>query len=199
MELIAHRINSVKKLKKLPKKYGAEIDLRSNGSNIILNHDPHKKGEKLKNFLSYYNHGTLILNIKESGIENEAIKISKKFKIRKFFLLDVEMPFICKNKKNINKSLSVRYSEYESIDTVKKFINNVGWVWIDTFNKLPINKANIKVLKKFKTCLVCPERWNRPQDISLYYKQMKLQKFFPNLVMTSQKNFSRWEKLISKN
>ena len=36
------------------------------------------------------------------------------------------MPFICKNKKNINKSLSVRYSEYESIDTVKKFINNVG-------------------------------------------------------------------------
>ena len=192
MELIAHRINSVKKLKKLPKKYGAEIDLRSNGSNIILNHDPHKKGEKLKNFLSYYNHGTLILNIKESGIENEAIKISKKFKIRKFFLLDVEMPFICKNKKNINKSLSVRYSEYESIDTVKKFINNVGWVWIDTFNKLPINKANIKVLKKFKTCLVCPERWNRPQDISLYYKQMKFQKFFPNLVMTSQKNFSRW-------
>jgi len=199
MELIAHRINSVKKLKKLPKKYGAEIDLRSNGSNIILNHDPHKKGEKLKNFLSYYNHGTLILNIKESGIENEVIKISKKFKIRKFFLLDVEMPFICKNKKNINKSLSVRYSEYESIDTVKKFINNVGWVWIDTFNKLPINKANIKVLKKFKTCLVCPERWNRPQDISLYYKQMKLQKFFPNLVMTSQKNFSIWEKLISKN
>ncbi len=199
MELIAHRINSVKKLKKLPKKYGAEIDLRSNGSNIILNHDPHKKGEKLKNFLSYYNHGTLILNIKESGIENEVIKISKKFKIKKFFLLDVEMPFICKNKKNINKSLSVRYSEYESIDTVKKFINNVGWVWIDTFNKLPINKANIKVLKKFKTCLVCPERWNRPQDISLYYKQMKLQKFFPNLVMTSQKNFSRWEKLISKN
>ena len=199
MELIAHRINSVKKLKKLPKKYGAEIDLRSNGSNIILNHDPHKKGEKLKNFLSYYNHGTLILNIKESGIENEAIKISKKFKIRKFFLLDVEMPFICKNKKNINKSLSVRYSEYESIDTVKKFINNVGWVWIDTFNKLPINKANIKVLKKFKTCLVCPERWNRPQDISLYYKKMKFQTFFPNLVMTSQKNFSRWEKLISKN
>ena len=109
------------------------------------------------------------------------------------------MPFICKNKKNINKSLSVRYSEYESIDTVKKFINNVGWVWIDTFNKLPINKANIKVLKKFKTCLVCPERWNRPQDISLYYKKMKFQKFFPNLVMTSQKNFSRWEKLISKN
>ena len=199
MELIAHRINSVKKLKKLPKKYGAEIDLRSNGSNIILNHDPHKKGEKLKNFLSYYNHGTLILNIKESGIENEVIKISKKFKIRKFFLLDVELPFICKNKKNVNKSLSVRYSEYESIDTVKKFINNVGWVWIDTFNKLPINKANIKVLKKFKTCLVCPERWNRPQDISLYYKQMKLEKFFPNLVMTSQKNFSRWEKLISKN
>ena len=102
MELIAHRLNKIIELKKIAKKYGAEIDLRTNGSRIILHHDPYKKGEKLENFLSNYDHGTLILNVKESGIENEVIKIVKKYKIKRFFLLDVEMPLICKNKKQIN-------------------------------------------------------------------------------------------------
>ena len=40
---------------------------------------PIKKGEKIENYLSNYNHGTLILNIKESGIEKDVIKIIKKF------------------------------------------------------------------------------------------------------------------------
>ena len=51
------------------------------------------------------------------------------------------------NNKTTNKNLSLRYSEYESIETIKKFINNVGWVWIDTFNYLPINKKANKILK----------------------------------------------------
>ena len=78
MELIAHRLNKIKELRKLPIKYGAEIDLRSRGSQIILSHDYNKRGEKLENYLSNYNHGTLILNIKEAGIEKEVIRISKK-------------------------------------------------------------------------------------------------------------------------
>ena len=84
------------------------------------------------------------MNIKESGIENEVLKISRNYNLKNFFLLDVEMPYICKNNKTSNKNLSLRYSEYESIETIKKFINNVGWVWIDTFNYLPINKKLIK-------------------------------------------------------
>ena len=147
MELIAHRINKIKELKKLPKKYGAEVDLRSYGSKIILNHEPHKSGDKFENYLSNYNHGTLILNIKESGIENEVLKISNKYSIKNFFLLDVEMPYICTNNKKVNQNLSLRYSEYESIETVKKFINNVGWIWIDTFNYLPVNQNVIRTLK----------------------------------------------------
>ena len=35
----------------LPKKFGAEIDLRSYGSKIVLNHDPFKPGEKLEDYL----------------------------------------------------------------------------------------------------------------------------------------------------
>ena len=101
MEIIAHRINKISKLKNLPKKFGAEIDLRSHGSKIVLNHDPFKPGEKLEDYLSNYNHGTLILNVKESGIEMDVIKLAKKYNIKNFFLLDVEMPFICVNKKKL--------------------------------------------------------------------------------------------------
>ena len=40
MEIIIHRINSLKELIKLPTDYGAEIDIRSQGSRLILNHEP---------------------------------------------------------------------------------------------------------------------------------------------------------------
>lgn len=196
MELISHRLNSIKELKKLPKKYGAEIDLRTFGSKIVLNHDPYKNGEQLENYLSSFNHGTLVLNIKESGIEKEVVQLVKKYKIKSFFLLDIEMPLISKSTKYFNKYLSVRYSEYESIDTVKKFVNNVGWVWIDTFKTLPLNKKVNIILKKFKSCLVCPERWGRPHNIKSYYNKMKKINFFPDSIMTSKKYFNVWEKLF---
>ena len=196
MEIIAHRINKISKLKSLPKKYGSEIDLRSFGSKIILNHDPHKRGDKLENYLENYNHGTLILNIKESGLEYEAIKLAQRYKIKNFFLLDVEMPLICINKKKINKYMSVRFSEYEPIDTISKFRNNVGWIWIDTFKTLPINKKNRLIIKKFNSCLVCPERWGRSSDINKYFKILKRINFLTDSVMTNLKYAKKWEDLI---
>lgn len=140
MEIIAHKINSIKRLKKLPLKYGSEVDLRTYGSRIILCHDPYKKGDKLEDYLDNYHHGTLILNIKESGIEKEVIRKVRNKNINKFFLLDVEMPFICVNQKEVTKYTSVRFSEYESVETLKIFKKKVGWVWIDTFKSLPIKK-----------------------------------------------------------
>ena len=196
MELIAHRFNKLKNLKKLSSIYGVEIDLRSKGSKIILNHDPFENGDRFDDFLENYNNGTLILNIKESGLEMDAINTVKKHKIKKFFLLDVEMPFICNNNKKVNKNISIRFSEYESIQTVKNFINNVGWVWIDTFKTLPLDQKTNRVLKKFKNCLVCPERWSRPNDISNYYSKMKRLNFSPDAIMTSYKYFKIWEKLF---
>ena len=196
MELIAHRVNKISKLRKLSKQYGAEIDLRSKGSKIILHHNPFQNGDYLNDYLNNYNHGTLILNVKESGIENEIIKLVKKSKIKNFFLLDSEMPVICTNKAKINRNFAVRFSEYETIDTAKKFINNIGWIWIDTFNSLPINKNNIKIIKNFKSCLVCPERWGRPNDIKSYYKKLKNLNFKPSAVMTSLKYIKMWENLL---
>jgi len=192
MEIIVHRVNSINKLKKIPKTFGAEIDLRAYKSKIILNHEPFKSGDTLDNFLKNYNHGTLILNIKEDGIENEVIKKVNKAKIRSFFLLDVEFPYIFKSLKNNQKNIAIRFSEKEPIEISKFLEKKFKWLWIDTVTKLPINKKNLRVIKKFKSCIVCPERWGRPYEINKYKRKMKNLKFQPSAVMTSLKYAQKW-------
>ena len=59
MEFIAHRINKLKELEKLSKKYGVEIDLRDNvDGKIYINHDPFILGEDFEEYLKKYSHGT---------------------------------------------------------------------------------------------------------------------------------------------
>tara|TARA_Y100001954_G_C15565978_1_gene481012 strand:+ start:54 stop:641 length:588 start_codon:yes stop_codon:yes gene_type:complete len=193
MEIIIHKINSIKMLKKIPNKFGTEIDIRAYKSNLILSHDPKKKGDKLSTYLREYNHGTLIMNIKEAGIEHEAINLAKKFKIKSFFLLDVEQPFVFKSKSSLKKYLSVRFSEFETIETAIKFKKFTNWIWIDTINTLPINNKNLKIIKKFNSCIVSPERWKRQNDIKKYINYFKKINFKPSAVMTDMKRSSLWE------
>ena len=117
----------------------------------------------------------------------------KKAKIKSYFLLDVEFPYIFKSLKNRQKNIAIRFSENETIQTAKIFKNKFKWLWIDTVTKLPLNKKNIKIIKSFKSCLVCPERWGRPNQIENYKKKLKLLKFLPDAVMTSEKYANRWE------
>ena len=194
MEIIIHRINTINELKKIPTKYGVEIDVRSFHSNLILNHDPKINGDKLTDYLSVYKNGTIIFNIKEAGIEYEVISLAKKFKIKSYFLLDVEHPFIIKSKKSIKKNLAVRFSEFEPIALSTKFKKFTEWMWIDTVNKLPINKNNLNIIKNFKTCLVSPERWKRKKDIKKYLRFFKINNYMPDAVMTNINCSRIWEK-----
>ncbi len=193
MEIIIHRINKIDKLKKIPIKYGVEIDIRSYKNDLILSHDPYKYGDDLRKYLKNYKHGLLVANIKEAGIEQKVLKEIKKFKIKKYFLLDVEFPFIYKSSRKGLKNSAIRFSEEESIDTVKKYINKLNYVWIDTFTKFPINKKNKKILDKFHKCLVSPDRWNRTKDIKKYIKIIKRNNIRIDSVMTSLSNVKKWE------
>ena len=169
MEFIIHRVNKIKELKGIEFKYGVEIDIRAWSSELILNHEPFTSGERLEDYLDEYKHGTLVLNIKEAGIENEVLKlVRERPNIKSYYLLDVEFPYLYNSSRKGEKSIAIRFSEDESIETVKKYVNKVEWVWIDTNTILPINKNNYQILKLFKTCLVCPERWGRKEDISTY-------------------------------
>ena len=194
MEIIVHRINKIKELKKISNNYGIEIDIRTDGSKLILNHDPFKRGDRFIDYIENYKHKTLVLNIKEDGIENEVLNIVRSFSVKSFFLLDVEMPYMYSATKKGQKNIAVRFSEYEDIAIAKQFKNKLNWIWIDTATKLPINKKNLNIIKNFKSCLVCPERWNRKNDIINYKKKLKMLNFSPNAIMTSKECIKYWEK-----
>ena len=101
MEIILHRINKIEELKAINPLFGVEIDIRTYGDDLILSHDPFKKGDKFEDYLSEYKHGTLILNIKESGIEDDVLSLIQKYNdVKSYFLLDVEFPYIFSASKN---------------------------------------------------------------------------------------------------
>jgi len=193
LEIIIHRVNTIRELKQIEPQYGTEIDIRAWRSNLILNHEPFQDGEKLIDYLDEYHHGTLILNIKEDGIEGEVLRlVRQRPQIISYFLLDVEFPYLYRASRQGERNIAVRFSEDESIETVKKYVGMVDWVWIDTNTRLPVSENNIPILNQFKKCLVCPERWGRPDDIKGYRKQMNSIGFKLDAVMTALKYKSSW-------
>ena len=193
MELVIHRVNIIKELKKIPKEYGCEIDIRTDGSKLILNHDPFEKGDSLIDYLDEYKNGTLVLNIKESGIEDLVLEEIRKRNIKSFFLLDVEFPYLFSASEKGEKNIAVRFSEKEPIENVKLFKDKLDWVWIDTITKIPLYKNNIDILKQFKSCLVCPSRWGRENEILKMKKELKRLDFKIDVIMTSIKMIREWE------
>ena len=192
MEFIIHKINTIKGLNQIPKEYGCEIDIRTDGSRLILNHDPFTSGDLLTDYLDEYNNGTLVLNIKESGIEDIILEEVKKRGIKSYFLLDVEFPYLFSATKKGERNIAVRFSEKEPIENVVQFKDQLDWVWIDTITQLPINESNHNFLKNFKTCLVCPSRWGRKNEIEKIKNNIFLKKMKLDNVMTDLKYLKKW-------
>ena len=195
MEIVIHRVNKVQSLKEIPKKYGCEIDIRAQGSKLILHHDPYVNGDFLDDYLDTYQHGLLVLNIKEAGIESDVLKAVRSSGINRHFLLDVEFPYIYRASRAGERAIAIRYSEDEPIELVNHYASLVDWVWIDTNTVLPLNPEIVHQLKGMNTCLVCPERWGRPDDILEYRLKMKALDFMPTAVMTHIDLVHKWEEL----
>ena len=180
MEIIAHRINSINKLKNLNVNLGVEVDIRSNEKNLIICHDPFSDYINFNDWLSFYNHGTLILNVKENGLEEELLKTMQFFKKKNFFILDQSFPYLINTIKDGEKRCAVRLSEYESINTVLSLKDKLSWVWIDFFTKFPVDFEIYKILKKhnFKLCIVSPELQGHPSskclDLKNYIKSNEM-------------------------
>ena len=187
MVIIKHRINSINSLLETPSKFGIEIDIRSYKNELILNHDPYFDGEKIENFLKNYNHQFLILNVKEEGLEKRLIELMKSFKIRNYFFLDQSFPFLLKTTKSGENRCAVRFSEYESINTVLSLSNIVKWVWVDFFTKFPLDHEEYLKLKEsmFNICLVSPELQGHDKEkIVSLQKELIKNKIYINAVCT---------------
>lgn len=192
MEFIIHRVNTIEELKQIPKEYGCEIDIRTNGSKLILNHDPFTKGDDFTDYLDEYKNGTLVLNIKENGIEDIVLKEVRLRGIKSYFLLDVEFPYLFSSSKKGERNIAVRFSEMEPIENLTLFKSKFDWVWIDTISKFPVNNKNKNHLKNYKTCLVCPSRWKRKEDISKIKTQLNNLTFNLDFVMTEIHLVKNW-------
>ena len=165
MHTILHRINTIAKLEKTPSNFGVEIDIRSNGKNLILHHDPFEQGELFEDWIRSYHHGTLILNVKEEGLESSLLKLMNQYKINDFFFLDQSFPFLMKTASMGESRCAVRVSEYENIETVLSLSGMIDWVWVDCFTRFPLKKKDADQLTNagFRLCLVSPELQGRKE------------------------------------
>ena len=68
----------------------------------------------------------------------------------------------------------------------------MDWVWIDTNTRLPLDETVTAQLAGYQTCLVCPERWGRPQDIAAYKARLAALDFPLDAVMTSLACADKW-------
>lgn len=177
MKIIKHRVNSIDQLISTPVDYGVEIDLRTSGSNLIINHDPFKEGVKFSDWLEYYNHEQLIINVKEDGLESFIYNLVKKFKIENFFFLDQSFPSLYKFNKAYPQFCSIRVSDFESVENAIKL--KTGWAWLDSHTgnwSYLLNAAEQLASINIKTCLVSPElqRTNYEEEF------LKLKKLISN-------------------
>lgn len=195
MIFVAHRINTVEELKKIPQHFGVEIDLRDKNERIILQHDPFKDGEDFEMYLKNYDHALLILNIKSERIEFKVLELLQKYNIKNYFFLDSSFPMIYTLSQLGEKNIAVRFSEFEGLDTILKVKDRVRWVWIDCFSRLPIDRLSFSKLKLagLKICLVSPELQGRDSDIEIYASGLKKEGFVFDAICTKQYNILRWD------
>ena len=135
MRIYLHRRNSKEELISTPNQFGVEIDIRTLGNDLILQHDPFSQGILLTDWLDDYSHSGLILNLKEDGLESQLLSIMKHREIDDFFFLDQAYPTMVKSlKHNLADKVAARSSEYESLDSMKRLPQPPAYIWCDSFN-----------------------------------------------------------------
>jgi hypothetical protein len=169
MKLISHRRNTIAELRATDNKYGVEVDIRCEGGKLIMHHDPFVAGESFDEWVAAYRHGTLILNVKEEGLEARLIALMASKGIDDYFFLDQSFPFLVKWSKAGEHRCAVRVSEFESIETALTLAGKVDWVWVDCFTQFPLSGDDAQRLKNagFKLCLVSPELQGRDAETEI--------------------------------
>lgn len=195
MNLIAHRRNTIVELQSTPPQYGVEIDLRSQGQKLIVQHDPFVDGEDFEAWLDHFRHGTLILNVKEEGLEERLIGLMAARGITDYFFLDQSFPFLIRWSKRGEHRCAARVSEFESIETAMTLAGQIDWVWVDCFTRFPLDASGAQRLRSagFKLCLVSPELQGRPAEVEIpaLSAQLRVLELTPDAVCTKRPDL--WE------
>ena len=200
--IIAHRVNffNERSTEVFSIADGIEFDIRDDGGEIIVQHDAFTGGQLFSVFLSFCDPSKFyIVNVKSEGIEERALALLEKFKISNFFLLDCSIPAIVKLGKRGEKRIAVRFSEYESAETVLAMANFVSWVWVDVFTCLPLLKKHEVRFREagLKLCMVSPELQAQPEKLDMYKAQLELQDIKIDAVCTKIPFIDAWRGALS--
>jgi hypothetical protein len=194
---ICHRINTLNELLEIPTIFGVELDIRDDyqTKTIILSHDPFNSGEQFDSYLKDYKHKTLILNIKSERTELQCIELMKQYNIQDYFFLDSNLPMIyLLNQKYNNTNIACRFSEFESFENYLLQTNMISWIWIDSFNNLPINKHIYNIIKTDlkKICIVSPDLHNESNKIKDYRNYIINNQIIPDAICCKIYNIINW-------
>lgn len=197
MEIICHRRNTPEELRSTPSTYGVEVDVRSDGGRLILHHDALTPGPLFEDWLTHYQHGTLILNVKEDGLEYPLREIMATQGVENYFFLDQSFPSLVKWALKGERRCAVRVSEFEHIETALSFAGKVDWVWVDCFRSFPLSEKDALRLQEacFNLCLVSPELQGRDVDCEIgpLGKLLRERKIRPAAVCTKRADL--WKEL----
>jgi len=188
MQIIKHRVNDSETLRATRWDYGVEIDLRSDGKSLFLAHDPFTEGEGFESWLESYSHGTLVVNVKEEGLEEAATAILKRKGISSYFFLDQSAPFLIRRGLSGLRDGACRVSDFESIVTARTMRRFCDWVWVDSFFQRPASELGLADLNEmgFKVCLVSPELHDpgRREEAALLAAEVLSGTYTPEAVCT---------------
>ncbi|MBL6081091.1 hypothetical protein JMJ56_24085 [Belnapia sp. T18] len=195
MIIVAHRRNTLAQLAKTSADLGVEVDIRSQGRRLVVHHDPFvEDAPDFEAWLAAYRHGTLILNVKEEGLEERLLALMNQRGIRDFFFLDQSFPFLVRTARRGERRCAVRVSEYESIDTALSLAGLVDWVWVDCFSRFPLDRAAAGRLRDagMRLCLVSPELQGRtdPSEVSAMRRHLAEEGIVAEAICT--KTPERW-------
>ena len=186
---ILHQVNKKKELLNTKKTFGVEVDIRSYGERLIINHDPFTDGEDFLDWITAYNHEALILNVKEEGLEERLMSIMSEQEIENYFFLDQSFPFLMRTINSGETRVAIRISEFESIETAMNLKGKADWLWVDCFTQFPIKKVESDVLRNeggFKLCIVSPELQGRTNKngIITFRKEIESEGIYGDAVCT---------------
>ncbi len=151
-----------------PIEFGVEVDLRSDGSDVIVHHEPFVRGPLFSEWVDHYSHQGLILNVKEEGLEVAIGKILQDRGIADFFFLDQSFPFLMRTVNAGDRRAAVRVSDIESQETALALAGELDWCWIDGLRQLAGEGVDMPGLQAsgFSLCLASPElHGGRPEEL----------------------------------
>ena len=195
--IIKHRINTIKDLNEVPKKYGVEIDLRLHMGEVVLAHNPFEGGDKFESWLNHFEHGTLILNVKEDGLEDIIVGMLSEKGISDYFFLDQPFPTLRKASQT-GIPTSIRLSEYENSPNFRDL--TVKWIWLDCFSgnwDYLLEHSEVLINHIAMNCVVSPELQGREIGSELEQVAKVFEKLGISIDAVCTKFPDIWEEMLS--